>query len=305
MQTHLAPSLELIVQQYAAYSQEVLGLRPLTCTARLRWARLWLDHLAVTNCRELQRLSSAQLVDCLRRPPDNVTEAMLAGAVSCLRCFLKFLYAQGHLAQPLAFALPAVARPGSPPPPEYLSEAQWQRLLATADRRSQMGRRDYAVLTCAARLGLRAGEIAALQLEDVDWDHGTVRLHGTKSRHAKLLPLSPAVGQAIVAYLQRGRPAPPRSRLFVAARPPYGALTSHGMTKIASRALHRAGLVVGRYGAHVLRRTFAMRLAEQGASLKAVADLLRHQWIDTTLRYVKATRALLTEVVQPWPEVQP
>ena len=168
-----------------------------------------------------------------------------------------------------------------------------------------MGRRDYAVLTCAARLGLRAGELAALQLEDVDWDHGTVRLRATKNRRATLLPLSPAVGQAIVAYLQRGRPATPQSRLFVAARPPYGALTSHGITKIVTRALRRAGLVVGRYGAHVLRRSFAMRLAEQGASLKAVADLLRHQRIDTTLRYVKATRALLTEVVQPWPEVRP
>jgi integrase len=304
MQTELAPSLEQIVQQYASYNQEVLGLRPATCALRLRWTRLWLAHLAVTSRRELQRLSSAQLIAGLRDPPANVTAASLAGVVCGLRCFLRYLHSEGHLTQLLVFALPPVARPPRPPP-ESLSGAQLQGLLKTADRRRALGRRDYAILICAVRLGLRAGEIAALQLKDVDWDNGTVRLEHPKNRHATLLPLCPTVGQALVAYLQRGRPRTLLPQLFVSARRPYRALANHSITKIARRALLRAGLVVHRYGAHVLRRTFAMRLTERGTSLKMVADLLRHQHLGTTLRYVKATRVLLAKVVQPWPEVRP
>jgi integrase len=304
MQANLASSLERIVQQYQNYSQEVVGLRPATCLARLRWARLWLNHAGVTSRQDLQRLTGAQVVECLRHPPDAVNPHSLAGFVSGLRCFLKFLYVEGHLSQALACALPPVAHPARTRPLEYLSPAQWQQLLDRLDRRRKVGRRDYAILLCAARLGLRAGEIATLQLEDLDWDNGTLRLGRTKNRRGTLLPLSPVLGQALAAYLQRGRPVTRLPWLFVSAALPPHALTHHGVSKVVKQALLRAGLVLGRYGAHVLRRTFAMRLAEQGHSLKTVADLLRHQQIQTTLQYVKATPSLLTTVVQPWPEVR-
>jgi site-specific recombinase XerD len=177
------------------------------------------------------------------------------------------------------------------------------RLLRTADRRRHVGRRDYAIMTCAVRLGLRAGEIAALQLQDLDWDHRTLCLAHTKNRRHVLLPLGPAVAQALVAYLLRGRPATAQPAVFLSVAPPHRPLSKHGISKVVKRALLRASLAAGRYGAHLLRRTFAMRLVAQGASLKTVADLLRHQKLHTTLRYVKATPALLAAAAQPWPEV--
>jgi integrase len=225
--------LELILQQYQHYSADVMGLRPATCAVRLRWARLWLDHLGVTNHRDLAHLSAAQLVDCLRHPPDTVARQSLAEVVSGLRCWLKFLYAQGHLARPLAFALPAVASPALPPP-EYLSPVQWEQVLRRVDRRRKVGRRDYAILLCAARLGLRAGEIATLQLNDLDWDQGTVCLGRSKNRRQTLLPLCPVVGQALAAYLQHGRPVSPE---------PCGALawSSAGMAPMCCAGRSRCG----------------------------------------------------------------
>jgi len=198
-----------------------------------------------------------------------------------------------------------VARPATAPPPKHLTTEQLDRLLRTMDRRSPLGRRDYAIVLCLARLGLRAGEIVHLKLEEVDWHQGTLRICQAKSRRANLLPLPQAVGQAWVSYLRRGRPQTALREVFVSDHQPARAMTSNSVSKVVTRALVRAGLGLPSRGAHLLRHTVATHLVQKGASLKAVADLLGHRQLQTTLIYAKVNQPMLASVAQPWPEVQP
>jgi integrase len=173
------------------------------------------------------------------------------------------------------------------------------------DRRSPLGRRDYAVVLCLARLGLRAGEVARLKLEDVDWHRGTLTVRRTKNHRTSLLPLPQPVGQAWVNYLRRGRPPTALREIFVSGHEPPRAMTTNSISKVVTRALVRAGLSSQpSRGAHLLRHTLATQLVQHGASLKAVADLLGHQNLQTTRVYAKVNRPMLAEVAQPWPEVQ-
>jgi site-specific recombinase XerD len=156
---------------------------------------------------------------------------------------------------------------------------------------------------CMAQMGLRAGEVAALSLDDIDWRAGTLRLARGKERRTSVLPLPAKVGRAMVSYLRNGRPPTRARRVFVRHRAPLGEpLTSSSVTAVLRCAFVRAGLPS--QGAHVLRHTAATRMVRAGASLKEVADVLRHRSIDTVMIYTKLDLTTLAEVAQPWPEVR-
>jgi integrase/recombinase XerD len=182
-----------------------------------------------------------------------------------------------------------------------LSEPQLAALLASWDRRTAQGRRDRAMGLCLARLGLRAGELAALVLEDLHWRQGTLRLRQSKNGSRVQLPLVPEVGRAIADYLRQGRPAGADRHVFLCqqtARP----LTASAVSQVIQRALRRRGIVVPHPGAHVLRHTLASHLVQQGASLKEVADLLRHHSLDSTALYAHVDLPHLRSLAQPWPQ---
>ena len=302
----LDPQLESILQDYHHYCHEVSGLAASTCTLRLLRARSFFADLSTAGPVVLARLSASVVIDYLARSSVLTSEGSLSSWISGVRCFLKFLHVQGHLAAALEQVLPPVARPATAPPPKYLSPDQLEELVRAVDRRTPLGRRDYAIVLCLARLGLRAGEIVRLKLDDVDWHRGTLRLCQTKGRRASLLPLPQAVGQALVAYLRCGRrPSAGRREIFLSHAQPPGAMTSNSVSKVVMRALVRAGLSVPSRGAHLLRHTLATHLVQNGASLKAVADLLGHCQLQTTVIYAKVNRPMLASVAQPWPEVQP
>ncbi|HEY2407185.1 MAG TPA: tyrosine-type recombinase/integrase, partial [Polyangiaceae bacterium] len=171
--------------------------------------------------------------------------------------------------------------------------------LASCDRAAVTGRRDYAVLVMLARLGLRAGEVAALGLEDVDWRAGELRIVG-KGRRAERLPLPADVGEAIVAYLQDGRPVTAQDRsLIVRVRAPHHGLTTGGITQIVFAAAARAGL--GPLHSHRLRHTAATQLLRAGASLEEIGQVLRHRQVLTTAIYAKVDRDSLRQLARPWP----
>jgi site-specific recombinase XerD len=245
------------------------------------------------------------VVDYVGRASAETSPPSLPFLLSGVRCFLRFLHVQGHTSAALEQVLLPVARPATAPPPKYLTTGQLEKLLREVDRPSPLGRRDYAIVLCLARLGLRAGEIANLKLEDVDWQQGTFSVRRTKDRRGRLLPLPQAVGQAWVAYLRRGRPPTALREVFVSGHEPPRAVTSNSISKVVTRALVRAGLPLPCRGAHVLRHTVATQLLQTGASLKAVADLLGHRQLKTTGIYAKVNRPMLAAVAQPWPEVQP
>jgi len=181
-----------------------------------------------------------------------------------------------------------------------------ERVIASCDPESPVGRRDRAILLLLARLGLRAGDVAHLRLRDIDWQGAWIHVCG-KSRRETRLPLSQEVGQAIVGYLQHGRPRITIDTVFVRCRAPLRALDSPGaVTAIVARALRRAGVArPSRGAAHLLRHSVATSMLRHGASLQDIGALLRHRSIETTQIYAKVDVTALQSVAQPWPEVQP
>lgn len=219
--------------------------------------------------------------------------------VTALRSFLTFLHVDGLVTQPLTTAVPSVAGWRLAGLPKALSPAQVRALLASCDRRTRTGQRAFAVLTILIRLGLRAGEVAALRLTDIDWRTGTIVIRG-KGPQIESLPWPVDVGEAVVAYLRRGRPATAIDRtVFVRVKAPHRALSSAGITEIVAAAARRAGL--GVIHAHRLRHTTATQLLRAGAPLPEIGQLLRHRRALTTAIYAKVDRVALRAIVRPWP----
>jgi site-specific recombinase XerD len=219
-------------------------------------------------------------------------------AVTALRSFFRYLYLEGRVALDLRGALPAIAHWRLTRLPKALTASQVRRLLCACDRRRHVGRRDYAILLLLARLGLRAGEVSALELEDIDWRQGEMLVHG-KGRRKEALPLPPDVGTAVASYLRRSRPASCCRRLFLCMRAPHGPLARLAVTELVRRACRRADLPV--VGAHRLRHTAATQMLRAGSSLDEIAQVLRHRSHDTTAIYAKVDRSALRTLVRRWP----
>jgi integrase/recombinase XerD len=220
--------------------------------------------------------------------------------------FVRFLIADGHCAVGLDAAIPPVAHWRLAALPRFLQPDDVERVIASCDPASPVGRRDRAILLLLARLGLRAGDVAHLRLSDIDWRKAWIHVCG-KSRRETRLPLSQEVGQAIVAYLQDGRPRTTIDAVFVRCRAPLRALDSQGaVTAIVARALRRAGVArPSRGAAHLLRHSVATSMLRHGASLQEIGVLLRHRSIETTQIYAKVDVTALRSIAQLWPEVQP
>lgn len=217
---------------------------------------------------------------------------------AALRSFLRFLHVAGLVDAPLAQAVPAVASRKGAGLPRGISGATLTRLLAGCDRRTGVGRRDYAILLLLARLGLRSGEVAGLTLEDFDWRAGDVLVHGKGGREERL-PLPADVGAAVAGYLRRGRPRSKSRAVFLRAIAPAVALTPHAMSWVVYAACDRAA--VPRVGAHRLRHAAATEMLRAGASLTEVGQVLRHAAVGTTAIYAKVDYAALRSLAVSWP----
>jgi integrase/recombinase XerD len=219
--------------------------------------------------------------------------------VCALRSLLRWLHLTGQMPASLASAVPPVAGWRLSGMPKGLEAGELRRLLASCDRRTRAGRRDYAVMLLLSRLGLRAGEVAGLGLDDIDWRRGELTIRG-KGNRAERLPLPADVGAAIAAYLRRGRPATAGGRrVFVRVHAPHRALTTGGVTMIVFDAAQRGGL--GKVHAHRLRHTAATAMLHAGSPLPEVGQVLRHRSMLTTAIYAKVDRNALAVLARPWP----
>lgn len=223
---------------------------------------------------------------------------------TALRMFLRFLVAEGRCRPGLLGAIPVLAHWRLTSLPRYLPPEDVERLIASCDLSSPVGKRDRAILLLLARLGLRAGDIVQLRLQDIDWKGAWIHVSGKNHRETRL-PLSQAVGQAIVAYLKQGRPQARTDALFIRSCAPFGALASHSaVSTLVDKAIRRAGIIrPSRGAAHLLRHSLATSMLRQGASLQDIAVLLRHSSVETTQIYAKVDIARLQQIAQPWPEV--
>lgn len=245
--------------------------------------------------------SAADLVaaDVTRDVRAHVGRTALAARLTALRSVLSFLFLRGHAPLNLVHAVPSASRRRLLSLPKDLEKAEVAAVLASCDRRTTIGRRNYAALLLMVRLGLRAGEVAALELDDIDWEAGEVVVHG-KGGSTGRLPLPTDVGEAIVSYLRRRRPPQIETRsLFLRSRAPHRGGTAGMFIAMACGALRAVGIPFG--GSHRLRHTAATQMLRAGASLTEIAQVLRHRHIDTTAIYAKVDRDGLRTLAQPWP----
>ena len=296
-----APSPEeRLLARYREYLIVERGLTETTADLNVRMVRPFLAGRAEANDGglDLAHLRAGEVaafvVTQSRQRPRSVKRM-----VTALRSLLGFLHVEGIIGQPLATAVPSAAGWTQTGLPKALDGDQVAALLASCDPRTRTGRRDLAILTLLVRLGLRAGEVAALRLDDIDWRRGEITVRGKGNRHDRL-PLPPDVGERIVAYLQDGRPEAAQGRaVFVRAQAPYRALASNAVTTVVACAGRRAGL--GVIGAHRLRHSAATAMLRSGGSLTEIGQTLRHVRPLTTAIYAKVDLGALRQLARPWP----
>jgi site-specific recombinase XerD len=274
------------------YRVHLVHERALSTTVRAHYEAI---AQALFAHREPARLTSTEVMKFVRRLAHRPG---FAGHLSALRAVLRFLHVSGELSGPLVSVVPSTCGWRAASLPRALEPAEVGRVLASPDRRTDIGRRDYAVLLLMLRLGLRACEVAALTLDAVDWMAGEIVVHG-KGGVASRLPLPTDVGRALVSWARRRRQEVPTRAMFLRSRAPYGAASAAAISGIATQALRRGGVPTG--GGHRLRHTAATLMLHRGASLTEIAQVLRHRHIDTTAIYAKVDRDALRGVVQAWP----
>jgi site-specific recombinase XerD len=222
--------------------------------------------------------------------------------VAAIRAYLRFLVAEGRVPARLVHCVPTVPQWRLSSLPRYLESADVERVIASCDVSTTKGLRDLAILLLLARLGFRAGDIIAMTVTDTDWKHGTLRVRG-KSRREALLPLPQDVGDALLAYMERGRPPAATDRMFLTVCAPTRPFTGpSSVSEIVDVALRRAGIGdAPSRGAHLLRHSAATAMLRTGSSLDTIAVVLRHQSPNTTALYAKVDFKMLRLVAQPWP----
>jgi site-specific recombinase XerD len=282
-----------------SFERHLLGERALaqgTVHGYVMHARWFLDGLASEDA--LVRLSAGEVTGAVVRKADSgVSVAAAQYFVSGLRAFLRFCYLEGVVAADLSPAALLVRGRRRSSLPKAISRADAKALLAACDRRSPIGRRDYAVVITLLRLGLRRGELARLTLDDIEWRAGELVVRG-KGREDRL-PLPADVGAAIAAYLKRGRPASDRRELFLRARAPYTPIASGTVASTVRRACRRAG--IPEVGSHRLRHTTACEMVQAGVPIVRIGQVLRHQSLQTTAIYARVDVEQLRQLAAPWP----
>lgn len=291
--------VEDLLHRYRDYLTSERGLGERTADNYTETARPFLESRLTAQGLALGGLRAAEVTEFVAANLPRQTRGRAKGTVTALRSLLGFLHLEGMIGRSLAAAVPTVAEWQLASLPKGLEPDQVERLLGACDRKTAKGRRDFAALTLLVRLGLRAGELAALKLDDIDWRAGEIVVRGKGSQEERL-PLPADVGAAIAAYLREGRPATSQGRaVFVRAIAPHRALTRIGVTDIVATASRRAGLE--RIYAHRLRHTAATETLRAGASLPEVGQLLRHRRALTTAIYAKVDREALRRLARPWP----
>jgi integrase/recombinase XerD len=290
---------DALLDRYAEYLLVGRGLAAETVRCYCNTARAFLaDRERVAGDLGLGALDVAAINEYLLRASQRGSVSSSKAVVTGLRSLLCFLHLDGLIDRDLAVAVPSVAQWRLASLVKVLDAATVTRLLDSCDRDTAVGRRDFAILMLMSRLGLRIGEIAGLRLEHLDWRAGELVVCGKGNREERL-PLPVDVGEAIVAWLQDGRPDCQSRFVFTRTRAPHDGLHPSSLNSVVHRACKRARLP--EVGPHRLRHTAATQMLRAGSSLRDVGQVLRHRSSEVTSIYAKVDRRALAAVVQPWP----
>jgi site-specific recombinase XerD len=295
-------SVDHRVRAYEVYLREGRALAATTIISYVQFARDFLKHCFGAKAVKLSCLSAADVVRFVRHQAPRLHMKRAKVMTTALRSFLNYTRYCGEVDVDLAAAVPVVPSWSMTSIPRAIAPEQVRQLLASIDRRTATGRRDYAIVLLLARLGLRAGEVASLKLDDIDWEAGLLSVHGKSGRRNEL-PLPCNVGKAITAYLKKGRPPSVSRCVFLRARAPAcGFQGGCAISSIVRHRLQRSGVNAPTFGAHQFRHGLATEMLRRGASLGEIGDVLGHRDPQTTTIYTKVDLEALRKLAPPWPE---
>lgn len=293
--------IQVVVQQFQHYLRQERSLAEPTITNYTPMVTAFLDACFPTGLPDFQRLAAGEIADFVRRQADRITTKRATTVVTALRSFLRYLLHRGVITTDLAACVPTIATWSLSTVPKFLHAEQIQRVLDACDRETAVGKRNYAILLLLARLGLRAGEVVALTLADIDWDAGLITVRGKGKRVAQM-PVSVEVGAAMADYLRHARPGCASRRVFIRGKAPLtGFANSVAICSVVDRALQAASVESPYRGAHLFRHSLATHMLTQGATLPEIGDVLRHRRPDTTAIYAKVDVVSLRSIALPWP----
>jgi len=295
-------SHDRIFNEFDAYLRTERGLAPRSIVRHLPTVRHFLREVCPTGDDDLGKISQEDVIRYIERHAQDWSPGTGKAMCWSLRAFLRYLHHRGLNSRPLADCVPSMRRWKLATLPTYLPAAQVRKALDGCDRKTVMGRRDYAILLLLAKLGLRADEVATLTLDDIDWRASEILVRA-KGRQRARMPIPPDIGAAIVAYLRNGRSKLSCRRLFVRTLAPHvGFASGCAITMIAKAALDRVGTEgCAHRGAHIFRHSLATELLRSGATLSEIGQLLRHENHDTTRIYAKVNIDALRALSLPWP----
>jgi site-specific recombinase XerD len=289
----------------AAFDEHLRCTRGVCAGARCNYARFvraFLQTVVADGRVDVAQFSARDIVGFVGGLSRCYRPRTVELVASALRSFFRFLRVEGLREDRLEDAVPMVPRRGTGLA-RHLDPGRFERLIASLDSSSPRGLRDRAIILCVARLGLRASEVVALRLEDVDWRNAVVRVRVRKTGHGALLPLTAEVETALSDYLQHARPDTRTREVFVLHRLRVGApISSSIVGRAVDNALRRVGIAAPMHGANLLRHSLATDLLDHGASLREIADLFGHVSLATTRIYAAVDLAALREVALPWPQ---
>jgi integrase/recombinase XerD len=293
--------VEKIVQAFECYLRNERSVSEGTVTRYVPSVGKFLADRFGDGPVRLPYLSGNDVVRFVRRQALRLHLKSVKLLTSALRSFLHYVRYRGEIKQDLAAAVPTVANWSMPSIPRAIPADAVRQLLASINRRTPTGRRDYAILLLLARLGLRGGEVVRLELGDIDWNAGSLTVQG-KSNQRSVLPLHTDVGSAIAAYLRHGRPRSSCQRVFLRTKAPIrGLRDSFSIASLVAHNLARAGIQAPTKGAHQFRHALATEMLRHGASLAEIGEVLRHRNPETTMIYTKVDLDSLRGLALPWP----
>jgi site-specific recombinase XerD len=311
---HLDPAMEKTLGDYVHYCRDRLQLRPGTLHERKTELTIFLDFLHSRKARSLDQIQPLDLSDFITTRADLpvigkirrdhwLEPKTVARIVSDIRSFLRFLTMRGILQKDLSATLPQIRVPRDAKIPSVWDQELIVRLLEAVDRSSVKGKRDYAILLLACRLGLRAGDIRTLKLDQLHWEDSTIEITQSKTSTPLRLPLTSEVGDAVIDYLKSGRPQTTHREIFLKVNPPFDPFTGNNLHHIVTYWRLLAGIrfrMPQKSGAHSLRHTLATRLLEKGTPFTTIAEILGHSSLESTRIYAKAdVEALRTVALDP------
>jgi integrase/recombinase XerD len=288
------------MRAFEQYLQHERAVVPATVVNYMPFIRRFLTDRFGHGRVRLSQLRARDITRFVQRQAPRLHLKRAKLMTTALRSFLQYARYRGDITLDLAAGIPPVANWSMPSIPRAISADAVCQLLASVNRHTALGRRDYAILLLLARLGLRAREVAALELSDLDWEAGRITVQGKRGVRA-LLPLPADAGAAIAAYLRHGRAGHTSRRVFLRMRAPISPMGAGAIACVVRHRIGRADIIAPTKGTHQFRHGLATQMLQRGASLTEIGEILRHRSPETTTIYAKVDLDALRTLALPWP----